>query len=80
VSEGAVSVLNEEIKQEIAHVEWRFGRSKNPFLMDLGSGALERRRCRPGARGSATLLAVAAGRPCRLWRYLFDDAVGQLQQ
>ena len=32
-----------------------------------------------GSRGLA-LLAAAAGRPGRLWRYLFDDAVGPLQQ
>ncbi len=57
----------------------RFGRSKNPFPMDLGSGAIESRRYRP-APAARTPLAAAAGRPCRLWRYLFDDAVGQLQQ
>jgi hypothetical protein len=31
----------------------------------------------PAARA---LWAAAAGRPCKLWRYLFDDAVGQQQQ
>ncbi len=31
----------------------------------------------PAAR---TLLAAAADRPCKRWSYLFDDAVGQLQQ
>lgn len=46
----------------------RFGRRKNPFPMDLGSGALESRRYRPAPAGRA-LLAAAAGHPCRLWRY-----------
>jgi hypothetical protein len=36
-----------------------------------------RREMRPYRR---ELQAAAAGRPCRLWRYLFDDAVGQQQQ
>jgi hypothetical protein len=54
----------------------RFGRIKNPFPMDLGSRALKSRRYRPAPAARA----LAAGRPCRLWRYLFDDAVGQQQQ
>jgi hypothetical protein len=57
----------------------RFGRIKNPFPMHLGSRALKSRRYRP-APAARALWAAAAGRPCRLWRYLFDDAVGQQQQ
>jgi hypothetical protein len=56
-----------------------FGRIKNPFPIDLGSRALKSRRYRP-APAARALWAAAAGRPCRLWRYLFDDAVGQQQQ
>jgi len=43
----------------------------------IGEWKLRRYRPAPAARA---LWAAAAGRPCRLWRYLFDDAVGQQQQ